>query len=81
MQHNRWLDWKIRKGLAARGRVGGKLHPKGLLAGLLYKYYYRKRFQADCESAQRAGQVIADRRTFQQSVGGTLGASGKVNGE
>ena len=70
MQHNRWLDWKIRHGLASRGRVGGKLHPKGLLAGLLYKYHYSK-----------SEVALVGPQKFQQSVGGTLGASGKVNGE
>ena len=65
MHHNRWLDWKIRHGLASRGRVGGKLNPKGILGGLLYKYYFSKH-------PEKPGTV------FKQSVGGSLGASGDV---
>lgn len=60
----------MRHGLAARGRVGGLLHPKGLLAGLLYKVYFKKR------NPEPKGP-----QTFKQHVGGTVGAAGKVNGE
>ena len=70
MQHNRWLHWKIQHGLATRGRVGGLLHPKGLLAGLLYKVYFKKR------NPQLKGP-----QTFTQNVGGSVGAAGKCNGE
>ncbi len=69
MKHNRWLAWKMKHGLAARGRVGGAMHPKGLLAGLLYKVYFKK-FNVEPDGP----------RVFKQNVGGTLGASGKVNG-
>lgn len=68
--HNRWLAWKMKHGLAARGRVGGPMHPKGLLAGLLYKFYYRK------FDTQPKGP-----RVFKQSVGGSVGPVGKCNGE
>jgi hypothetical protein len=67
VRHNRWLAWKLKHGLASRGRVGGALHPKGLLAGLLYKYHFKKYDRASKEP-----------RVFQQSVGGTLGPSGDM---
>ena len=72
--HNHWLDWKIRHGLAARGRTGGPLHPKGFIAGLLYKAYYSK-FDVQPVDTQPGPRV------FKQDVGGTLGAVGKTNGE
>jgi len=71
MRHNYWLDWKIRKGLATRGRVGaGPFNPKGLLSGFLYKIYYKKRDPG-----------LTDLQIFKQSAGGTVGVIGKTNGE
>lgn len=71
--HNRWLNWKMKQGLAARGRTGGPLNPKGLIAGLLYKVYFKKK--------EVATEPTGKGRVFKQSVGGSLGASGSVNGE
>lgn len=68
MNHNRWLAWKLKHGLATRGRVGGALHPKGLFAGLLYKFYFKK-----------LDTSPAGPRVFEQSVGGVLGSAGTVN--
>lgn len=68
--HNRWLKWKMKHGLATRGRVGGKMHPRTVIGGLLYKFYYRK-FDNQPEGPQ----------TFEQSVGGSVGSVGKCNGE
>lgn len=70
--HNRWLDWKIRHGLATRGHTGGRMHPKGLVAGVIYKLIF-KRFDKTGAEQSKGGQI------FKQSVGGTLGASGKTN--
>lgn len=70
MRHNRWLAWKLKHGLATRGRVGGVMHPKGIFAGLLYKFYFRKR-DTQLEGSQ----------TFEQSVGGSVGPTGATNGE
>ena len=70
MQHDRWLHWKIQHGLATRGRVGGRMHPKTIIGGLLYKFYYRK-FDTPSEGPQ----------VFEQSVGGSVGPVGKTNGE
>lgn len=64
-QHNRWLAWKMKHGLATRGRVGGKMHPRGLLAGLLYKFRYR------VLDISPTGP-----RQFKQDVGGSVGPSG-----
>lgn len=69
-EHNRWLAWKIKHGLATRGHVGGKMHPRGLFAGLLYRFYYRKH-----DTAPEGPQV------FKQSVGGKVGSAGTMNGE
>lgn len=71
MNHNAWLDWKIRHGLAARGRTGGKLHPKGLLGGILYKYFFKK-----YDTGLEHGAMLTT-----QEVGGTVGAVGETNGE
>ncbi len=70
--HNRWLDWKLKHGLASRGRVGGWMHPKGVFSGLLYKFYFEKR---------DTGPKPDDQAVYTQEVGGTLGAVGKTNGE
>lgn len=72
MKHNRWLDWKIRHGLATRGRTGGKMNPKGLLGGIVYKLFF-KRYDTGPKTDERA--------VFTQHVGGTLGARGETNGE
>ncbi len=69
--HNRWLDWKIRHGLAVRGHTGGIMHPKGLVAGIVYKLFFKWRAPEQPEQSQ----------VFHQSVGGTLGSSGSTNGE
>ena len=69
-QHNRWLAFKLKHGLATRGRVGGRMHPKTIIGGLLYKFYYRK-FDTSPEGPQ----------VFEQSVGGSVGPVGKTNGE
>ena len=69
-EHNHWLAWKMKHGLATRGRVGGVMHPRGLLGGLLYKFYYHK-FDTQPEGPQ----------VFKQSVGGEVGAAGKCNGD
>lgn len=69
--HNRYLDWKIRKGLATRGHVGGRMHPKGLVAGVLYKLFFKKH---DCE-------LVGGPKVFDQTVGGTLGSRGNMNGD
>ncbi len=69
---SKWLDWKIRNGLASRGRVGGWMHPKGVISGLLYKYHFKK-FDT--------GPRSDDQAVYTQPVGGTLGAAGKINGE
>ncbi len=68
--HNRWLKWKLDHGLATRGRVGGKIHPRTILGGLLYRFYYRK---FDVE--QPKGPQV-----FKQDVGGEVGSKGKMNG-
>lgn len=67
MTHNRWLAWKMKRGLASRGRAG-PLSPRGFLARILYRVHFHK-----CEP--RAPRV------FKQTVGGTLGPVGKCNGE
>ena len=71
--HNRWLDWKLKHGLAKRGRaVGGVMSPRGLVAGLLYRLYFRKR------------DVIVEipkNTLFTQDVGGELGMTGSTNGD
>ena len=69
-QHNRWLAFKLKHGLATRGRVGGRMHPKTIIGGLLYKFYYRK-----FDTSPTGPQV------FEQSVGGEVGVAGKMNGE
>lgn len=71
---NRWLDWKIKHGLAARGHVGGIKCPKGLVAGLLYKLFYAK--NAPPRPDQTTGGIV-----FEKSVGGGIGPSGNMNGD
>jgi len=65
--HNRWLDWKLQHGLAIRGRSDTPLCPKGVIAGLLYRFRFHK---FDKKSAKP--------QVFKQSVGGILGASGDI---
>jgi hypothetical protein len=68
MKHNRWLDWKIKHGLAIRGRSKDvPMEPKGMLARFLYKRHFKKQ---DVKSTKP--------RVFNQSVGGTLGPSGEA---
>lgn len=74
--HNRWLHWKIQRGLAPRGRVGGKLSPKGPLAKILYNVYFHR-----TESTVEASTLPEGGTLFKQSVGGTLGPTGTMNGE
>ena len=66
-EHNRYLAWKMKHGLATRGRAGGKMHPKTIIGGLLYRFYYRK--------------FDTSPRLFKQAVGGSVGPTGKMNGE
>ncbi len=66
-EHNRWLHWKIKHGLATRGRVGtSPMHPKGIISGLLYKFHYRAR-----DPNRDAGPQV-----FKQPVGGSVGSAG-----
>ena len=74
MPHNKWLDWKIRNGLAVRGHAGGTMHPRNIFMGVLYKVYFKRQAPAQIEQT-RGGQV------FKQPVGGVVGSAGKVNGE
>ncbi len=69
--HNRYLDWKLRHGLATRGHVGGRMHPKGLVAGVIYRLFFKKH-----DSELEGGPKV-----FDQTVGGALGPSGKMNGD
>lgn len=71
MKHgqNKWLHWKLEHGLATRGHVGGRMHPKGLVAGVLYKLFFKK---CDCE-------FEGGPKKFDQTVGGTFGAAGNMN--
>lgn len=71
-QHNKWLDWKLRHGLASRGRAG-PLNPKGLAARALYALYFKK-FDVRPEEETPSGP-----RVFKQNVGGTVGPVGTVN--
>lgn len=42
-QHDKWLDWKIRNGLANRGPTGrGTWAPKSFFGGLLYKVWFKR---------------------------------------
>lgn len=68
-QHDPYLAWKIKHGLARRGQTGGRMHPKGLLSGILYKYFYSKHDKSEDPPPGA---------TFDQKVGGTLGPVGKV---
>jgi len=67
MRHSYWLNWKINHGLVTRGRAIVPMVPKGILAKLLYKYYFHKFDVAPTGP-----------RVFKQSVGGQLGPSGDV---
>ena len=69
MRHNYWLAWKLKRGLASRGR-SGRLAPKGIVARALYRVYCKK-FDV----------VPRGPRTFKQNVGGTLGPAGELNGD
>lgn len=71
MQHSRWLDWKMKHGLACRGRPA-PMNPQGTLAKLLYRLHYHKH---DIEATPEGGPP----QTFKQSVGGSIGPSGRVN--
>ncbi len=75
-QHNYWLDWKIKRGLAPRGRVGSKLSPKGRLAKVLYRVYFHK-----TESTVETSVLPEGGTLFKQSVGGVVGSTGTLNGE
>ena len=70
-EHNAWLAWKMKRGLAARGRPG-PFHPTGVLATILYHVYFKHHEPV----REETGAII-----FTQDVGGTLGPSGKTNGE
>ena len=69
MKHNRWLNWKLNHGLAPRGR-SGQLKPVGAMAKLLFRMHFKK-FNVEPQGP----------RLFTQDVGGTLGATGKIDGE
>jgi hypothetical protein len=71
-EHNKWLAWKLKKGLAYRGRPA-PMQPKGFLAKVLHFFYYRFK---DVKGPMETNAV-----TFTEQVGGTLGPSGKTNGE
>ena len=72
MENDRWLAWKLKHGLATRGRAGSdRFHPKGLVSALLYKFYYKKR-----DPGLKVGPQV-----FTQDVGGQIGPVGKTNGE
>lgn len=43
--HNKWLDWKIRNGLAHVGKTNdgrGPLNPVGWFPKLLHRLYYKR---------------------------------------
>ena len=63
-----WLDWKLKHGLATRGRPA-PMQPQGLIARTLYKVYYHKH---DVKPEPKGGRV------FKVNVGGNVNPSGKV---
>ena len=69
-KHDRWLAWKIKVGLANRGRPG-PMHPKGLIAKFLYWAYFRFH-------EPKAVENDGIPKNFKQSAGSSLGASGNV---
>jgi hypothetical protein len=66
-----WLGWKLNHGLAARGRPA-PLKPKGVIAKVLYFFHFRY---------IKIEAVSTGAATFTQEVGGSLGPSGKMNGD
>ena len=69
---NKWLAWKIKHGLAPRGRPG-PLKPTGIIAKVLYNAYFRFH---EVTEPEESGAI-----KFTQQVGGTLGPSGRINGD
>ena len=74
MKTNHWLNWKLKHGLAARGRPA-PLRPTSVIGHIFFFCYFRfKEVPAPVETH-------ATRLTFKQRVGGSLGPVGKMNGE
>ena len=71
MKHNYWLAWKLKHGLAAKGRPA-PYRPVGIIAKFLYYVYFE---------ARQPKRVETGATIFTQHVGGTLGPSGQTNGE
>lgn len=80
MRHNYWLDWKLRHGLAIRGRGQIPFCPKGLVAQFLYRVHFKK-VDVQPDDQSEALEQPPGKRVFKQAVGGALGAAGKCNGE
>lgn len=77
-QHNRWLQWKMDNGLAAKGRTEGVvLRPRNMLTRALARYFIKPMPAAP--KAKRADMNEPGHRVFKQNVGGSVGSSGKVN--
>jgi len=73
-QHNRWLSWKVRHGLAHRGRASaGSLKPKGVIAKVLYVLYFRWQAIPTPYTMKEGGGKL-----FHQNVGGSVGSTGET---
>lgn len=76
-RHSMWLQWKLKNGLAIKGRAAGiPLKPTNMLARFLAKHFIKGvPAIVDVNEIETLG-----RRVFKQNTGGTVGAAGGVKG-
>ena len=72
-RHNLWLQWKLRNGLAIKGRAAGiPLKPTNMLARFLAKHFIKGvPAIVDVNEIETLG-----RRVFKQETGGSVGPTG-----
>ena len=77
MQHNRWLHWKIKHGLAHKGRSPAiPFQPVGFIAKALMPFI---KGPPALESSAEPERTPAGGRLFKVDVGGSVGPAGKLN--
>lgn len=72
-QHNYWLQWKLKYGLAVKGRAAGRpLKPTNMLARFLAKHFIK-----GVPAIVDVNEIeVPGRRVFKQDTGGSVGPTG-----
>lgn len=84
-QHDKWLSWKFRNGLAHRGRPGnrGALRPVGPLARLLHKLWFHRDDEPDPpppkSKSERMDHNYREPKIYSVHIENSLSPKGETN--